>query len=266
MIELAYPWLVKLTNFFKAFGDQLHSFQAWLHQHPTASKAIGVGFAGATAASLGLAIAGAVQLAIRALGFSGLGGLFSGSGGVLTGIMGFVRTFSLSMSLLFPWLARLATFGLRFVPIVGWIVTAIEVFRHASDIAWILGKITGFMQYKLWPGIVNAWQTGISALGSALQAMIKTMIGGVMAFIANPQQASDNFQKAKDAWWANLGKTFTDARQSEAPPPSTTNVTLHFHGASNPRATGQTVVHELRKAGVIRNGAVTGGHAIPATH
>lgn len=267
MVELAYPWLGKLTEVFRTLGNSLHSFQVWLHQHPTAEKAIGAGFAGATVAAGGLAVAGASQLALRALGFSGLGGLLSGSGGILTGIMGFVRTFSLSVSLLFPWVARLAAFGIRFVPIVGWIITAIEVFRHASDIAWILGKITGFMQYKLWPGIVNAWQTGISALGSAIQTMIKNMIGGIQSFLANPQAASDNFQKAKDAWWANLAKTFSDARQSEAPPVThTTHVTVNVRGGGDGKKTGQAVVHELRKAGVIRNGAVTGGHAIPATH
>lgn len=270
MTELAYPWLDRLTAVFRVLGDSLHSFQVWLHQHPHAEKAIGAGAAAGTVAASGLALAGTASLAMRGLGFLGIGGALKSMG---PAIMGFVRTFAFSVSLVFPWLARLAAFGLRLVPIVGWIVTAIEAFRHASDIAWILGKIVGFLQFKLWPGIVNAWQEGIKWVGTAFQNAISNIIADLVAFIRNPQGAfgtvTSGLESGVGNWFANIAKAAAAGYNSEKPG-GDVNLTVHVHGGGNAAqhgaVAGQAIVHELRKAGVVRNGAVFGGHAVPAAH
>ena len=49
MTELGYPWLKDVTAFFKGLGDNLHSFQAWLHGHRDTEKQIGAAVAGITA-------------------------------------------------------------------------------------------------------------------------------------------------------------------------------------------------------------------------
>jgi hypothetical protein len=182
-------------------------------------------------------------------------------GGAIKGFLPRITPGMFPIKMIFgPVVEGFAKLGTRFIPLVGeilLIVDALNFFRtHMKNVGQIIGEVAGWLA-KNFPGIIRG------AAGLAVQAM-KDLIQGILD-VLNPM----NWVHAIGDLISGVKSGYQDATK---PDPSTSRqpIQQHIHidarGHANPAKTGQAVVHELRKAGVIRNGAVTGGYAIPATH
>jgi hypothetical protein len=187
---------------------------------------------GATSAAVGAGAATAGGGVVGGLigGISGMiGGLFKGVGSVFTSLFGLgsIKAFGAEIGRLgsiFTFFGRqaittrgglmlvaetLGKLGLRLIPVVGqvWfaIDLAVQAFKHSTDIAWMLGRLTGWMQYKLWPGIVNAWNSGITFIGAAFMGAIHAVMTNIAQFVANPLQWFTNVQKNFDNMGSGMG-------------------------------------------------------------
>ncbi len=79
LTDMMWPWLDRLRDTFHFLGDKIHDTQQWMHQHPTARKAAGIGLAGLAAAGTVASLAIGGYIASGALHWA-TGGLFKGIG------------------------------------------------------------------------------------------------------------------------------------------------------------------------------------------
>jgi TP901 family phage tail tape measure protein len=164
-----------------------------------------------------------------------------------------------------------ARFGLRLIPIVGWVmlvIQALQLFKaHAGDIGWVLGTIVGWMRFKLFPGIVKAAQEGWTAVSTAVINGIGSMLSSIWAFvqkfasdpigmmksifsgnISNPmQQFIDKFNAASNVQqYSGPGQPASYAARN--PGAAGMNLTINVNGGSHPPATiAKHVVNEINR-------------------
>ncbi|MGH7746681.1 MAG: hypothetical protein ACREQ5_18285, partial [Candidatus Dormibacteria bacterium] len=248
---LASPQLGMFENALKSFANTMNRWTQWSLSHPGGSSAIMTGIesvvglaASVVAVGLTRKIAGAVQGAFTALRhlfpnlidgaralvrpLGDLGRLLWWLATPMRNLAAFIAeklapTLSRFMTpvtesivKLVPWLGRLAPLferlGLSFIPLAGWIYTAVEAFKlfrdHASDISWVLGKITGWMQYTLWPGVVDAVIAGWRRVSSALLDGLKGLWSQITAFFHDPRAYLSHIGADFGSWWRKNAAAF----------------------------------------------------------
>jgi hypothetical protein len=106
--------------------------------------------------------------------------------------------------------------GTKFIPIVGWVMLAIDALNlfkaHATDIGWILGTIVRWMRTKLWPGVVSAVTSGMLSVGQAIMNGIKAImdfVGGL--FTGKTEGNILQWFKDVQGGFSNFGAAFNQA-------------------------------------------------------
>jgi TP901 family phage tail tape measure protein len=172
-------------------------------------------------------------------------------------------------------LPMLAEFGSKFIPIIGWIVTlgqtVYEFFRHPYDMGEWLGKITGYLTFKVFPAIQQALSNGWDAVNKELSALWPQLLGGFVTLLqkvlwvyTHPWDAARVAAQGTGSWFSTLGHTIQDdyhkasvgfqhgmneeAHQNLLGPRTVRDINIHIHThTSNPKKHAKIVADALEQ-------------------
>lgn len=109
--------------------------------------------------------------------------------------------------------------------VIGWISLLISAFilikDHGTDIAWLLGNIVGFVQYKLWPGVSSAFSNGIKSLYGIIIGALSVLWSNIISFLTrlknDPVGTIKGMIQSGGNWVNNIGAAYNAGVNGQKP-------------------------------------------------